>query len=140
MRKPSPAHVDAARRLLAGEGGGGGGAEADAAAAGRVYEKLYLHVAPLVGVAAVQVLFARSAKLTKGAFPCLGASAAVESATKLRECLQAQEPGVIAEAAAALFGAFLDLITTFIGEALMTEVLRRAWPAVEGSAAKETKK
>jgi hypothetical protein len=138
MKKPSPAHVDAARRLLAHEGGNGGSAEADAAAAARVYEKLHLHLTPLVGLAAVQVLFARSAKLTRGEFPRLGDSAFVESSTKLQECLRAQEPAVIEEAAAALFGAFLDLITTFIGEALMTEVLRRAWPAVEESAAKES--
>jgi hypothetical protein len=132
--------VDAAKRLLACERGNGGGAEEDAAAAGRVYEKLHLQLVPLVGLPAVQVLFVRSAKLTQGEFPCFRERAAVESGSNLRESLRVEEPAVIEEAAAALFGAFLDLITTFIGEALMTKVLGRAWPAIEESAAKETEK
>ena len=38
----------------------------------------------------------------------------------------AQEPGAVAASAANLFAAFLSLITTFIGEQLTTEMLRRA--------------
>jgi hypothetical protein len=140
MKKPSPADVDAARRLLTYEGGSGGSAEECAAAAGRVYEKLQLQFAPLVGSAGFQSLFARSAKLAQGEFPCLGESAALESSTKLRECLRAQEPDAITAAAAALFGAFLGLLTPFIGERLTTEVLRRAWPAIGESAFKEDAK
>jgi hypothetical protein len=138
--KPSPAQVDAAKRLLAYEGGIGGGAEECAAAAGRVYEKLHLQLVPLVGSAGVRVLLARSAKLTQGEFPCLRDRAAVESSTKLRACLQGQDPVAIAATAAALFGAFLTLITTLIGERLTMEVLRRTWPAVDPSTPKETKR
>ena len=138
--KPSPAQVDAAKRFLAYEGGSGGSAEECAAAAGRVYEKLDLHLAPLVGSAGIRVLLKRSAKLVHGEFPCLVDSAAVESSTKLRACLQGQDPGAIAATAAALFGAFLTLITTFIGEQLTTEVLQRAWPAIKERAPKETEK
>jgi|SRR5579859_6235066 len=140
MKRPSPADEDAARRLLAYEGGNGGTAEECIAAVGRVYEKLDVQFAPLVGSAGFQALLARSAKLMQGEFPCLGERAAVESSTRLRECLRAQDPGAIAATAAGLFGAFLGLLTTFIGERLTTEVLRRAWPAIGDSAFKEEAK
>jgi hypothetical protein len=138
MQKPSPAQMDAARRLLAYESGGKG--EEQVAAAVRVYEKLCLQFATLLGAVAVQVLLKRSAKMTSAEFPGLAESAAGGSATKLREYLQAQEPVTIAAAAEALFAAFLTLITTFVGEQLTAEVLRRAWPALQESAPKETKK
>jgi hypothetical protein len=140
MKRPSPADEDTARRLLACEGGNGGTAEERIAAVGRVYEKLDLQFAPLVGSAGFQALLARSAKLLQGEFPGLGKSAAVESSTSLRECLRAQDPETIAATAAGLFGAFLGLLKTFIGERLTTEVLRRAWPAIGNSAFKEEAK
>jgi len=140
MKKPSSADVDAARRLVAYEGGSGGSAEACAAAVGQVYEKLQLQFAPLVGLAGFHSLLARGAKLMQDEFPCLKESAAVESPTKLRECLRAQEPDAIVATAAALFGAFLSLLKTFIGERLTSEVLRMAWPAIGESAFKEEAK
>ena len=138
MQKPSPAQMDAARRLLLYESGGK--AEEQVAAAVRVYEKLRLQFATLLGTAAVQVLLTRSAKMTRDEFPGLAKSAVVGSPTEFRAYLQAQEPGTISAAAEALFAAFLTLITTFVGEQLTAEVLRRAWPALEESAPKETKK
>ena len=63
-----------------------------------------------------------------------------EGSTKLRACLQALDPAVATEAAAALFGTFLELITTFIGERLTIQVLRSAWPTIEDTAPRETKK
>ena len=59
--------------------------------------------------------------------------------TKLGSCLQALDPAIGAEAAATLFGTFLELITTFIGERLTVVVLRSAWPAIEETAPRETK-
>lgn len=132
-------HFDAAKRLLASEGCNGGGAEEYADAAGRVYAKLHLLLDPLVGTAGVQALLRRSAKLSQEEFACLGDSAVVESAAKLRDALLAQESNAAATAAA-FFGAFLALMTTFIGERLTAEVLRRAWPTIEESAPKETEK
>ena len=40
--------------------------------------------------------------------------------------MRAQEPGALAATAANLFATFLSLLTTFIGEPLTTEMLRRA--------------
>jgi hypothetical protein len=140
MKMPSPADLDAANRLLTYEGGPGGSADECAAAAERVYEKLRMQFAGLVGSAGFQVLFARSANLTRSQFTSFGDNAAVESSAKLRERLRAQEPGAVAATAANLFAAFLSLLTTFIGERLTTEMLRRAWPALGQSAPTETKK
>jgi hypothetical protein len=54
--------------------------------------------------------------------------------------LQAQDPAVATESAAALFGTFFALITAFIGERLTTQILRRAWPTIEETAPRETEK
>jgi len=103
--------------LLAHEGAASSQDARANTAAGRVYDKLQLQMGPLLGVAGVHLLFMRSAKL--------------ESSTKLRERLQAQDPAVATESAAALFGTFLTLSTAFIGERLTTQVLRNAWPTFE---------
>jgi hypothetical protein len=124
--------MERARRLLAHQGGGGG-AEDCAAAAGRVYDKLHAHLAPLVGASGVEALIARSMKLTHSEFPFLEVPIR-EGSTKLRECLHAQEPALAAESAAALFGTFFALIARFIGERLTTQALRSAWPTIEETA------
>ena len=54
--------------------------------------------------------------------------------------MQALDLSVATEAAAALFGTFLELMTTFIGERLTVLVLRSAWPTIEDTAPTETKK
>ena len=137
MDGPSPAQMERARRLLAHEGAAS--TPDESAAAGRVYDKLHAHLAPLVGTAGVQALFVRSAKLAQGEFACLAEPAILESSTKLRECLQAQDPAVATESAAALFGTFFGLLTTFIGERLTIQVLRSAWPTIEATAPEENK-
>ena len=126
------------RRLLAHEGAAGAADEA-ATAAGRVYDKLHAHLAPLVGTAGVRALFVRSAKLAQGEFACLAEPAILESSTKLRQWLQAQDPAVATASAAALFGTFFGLLTTFIGERLTTQALRSAWPTIEETASEENK-
>ncbi len=132
--------MERARRLLAHEGAAGSVDERATTAAGRVYDKLHAHMAPLVGVAGVQLLFVRSAKLAKGEFASLAEVSGFEGSTKLRERLQAQDPAVATESAAALFGIFFTLLTTFIGERLTTQVLRSAWPTIEETVPKETNK
>lgn len=130
--------MEMARRLLAHEGAAGSAAEA-ATAAGQVFDKLHTHLAPLIGAAGVQALLVRSAKLRHREFSFLETSI-LESSTKLRQCLQAQDAAVATESAAALLGTFFALITTFIGERLTTQVLRGAWPAIEATAPRETSK
>ena len=128
--RPSPAQLEWARRLLAHEGAAGSADEC-ATAAGRVYDKLHAHLDPLVGADGVHSLFVRSAKLRQGELAFFAEVSIVEGSTKLRECLQAQDPAVAMELAVALFGTFFALITTFIGERLTTEGLRSAWPTIE---------
>jgi len=85
---------------------------------------------PLLGVIGVGLLFARSAKLAQSEFAAFADVSVVEDSTKLRECLQAQDPAVATESAAALFATFFALLTTFIGERLTLQVVRRAWPTI----------
>jgi hypothetical protein len=125
--------------LLALEGAASGADDAVAAAAGRVYDKLHLHLAPLLGSIGVQSLFVRSAKLTPDQFAALADVSILEGSTKLREHWRAPGSAVDAGSAAALFATFLSLLTTFIGERLVTQVLRSAWPTIEETAPREKK-
>jgi len=131
LNRPTPAQLETARRLLVNEGAAGVADELAATAAGRVYEKLHAHMVPLVSAAGVQLLFARSAKLVRAEFACLADFPRLEGPTELCACLQAQDPAVAMAAATALFGTFIALLTTFIGERLTTQVLRSAWPTIE---------
>lgn len=123
--------METARRLLAHEDAAGSADDRALPAAGRVYDKLHAHMAPLVGDEGVQLLFVRSARLARGEFAYLADVAIFERSAKLREFLQARDPAVATESAEALFGTFFALITVFIGERLTTQVLRRAWPTIE---------
>jgi hypothetical protein len=125
--------------LLAHEAAAGGEDGSAAAAAGRVYDKLHAHLAPLLGSAGVQSLFVRSAKLTPGELGDLAEVSILKGSAKLREHLQARGSVVDEETAVALFGTFLTLLTTFIGERLVTQVLRSAWPTIEEPAPREKK-
>ena len=140
MNRPSPAQIERARRLLAHEGAAGSARQHSAdesTAAGRVYDELHAQLAPVLGAAGVHLLFMRSAKLAQGNLAWLTEIPTVEGPTKLREFLHAQEPALSTESAAALFGTFFTLLTTFIGERLTNQVLASAWPTIEGAAAKE---
>jgi hypothetical protein len=129
--RPSPAQLDRAKRLLASEGFADS-SEACAAAAGRVRDKFDAHLAPLLGRAGVQALFARSAKLAQiDLRPVAEVTAGSDDAAVLGAYLRSLEPGVAIQTAAVVFGTFLDLVTTFIGERLTVQVLRSAWPAIE---------
>jgi len=136
VKNPSPSQLDLARRLLALEGAGGGALEC-AAAAGRIYDELQVHLSPLVGLAGVQLLLVRSAKIAQGELPRAAEAANLDAAAKLRGWLQALEPAVAMASAEALFGTFIGLLSTFIGERLTTHVLRRAWPTVADATSKE---
>jgi hypothetical protein len=122
--------------MLAHEGAADSANERAATAASRVYDKIQAHLAPLVGDAGVQLLFARSAKLAQGEFTGLAEISILEGSTPLRERLQG--PSLAPESAEALFGTFFALITTFIGERLTNQMIRRAWPTIEETATEET--
>lgn len=128
LKTPGADHVARAKALLAREGAELLKGELKATAASRVYDKLYSHLAPLVGDAGTQLLFMRSAKLTKGELAMFAAQSILEGTTKLRERLAAHETPLETDTAALFFGTFFTLITTLIGERLTAQVLRRAWP------------
>lgn len=138
-------HLEAARRLLAHEAAAAGSVADDASAAATVYEKLFRALGPLLGEAGVGALLARSVKLTHSAFPALADVLAggelpgdvSEAGERLRSSLRRLEPTVRLAAAAAVYGAFLRLLTSFVGEALVRQVLRNAFPAMDQGAPKE---
>ncbi|HTB60676.1 MAG TPA: hypothetical protein VLC06_22555 [Polyangia bacterium] len=82
----------------------------------------------------------RSAKLAQAEFVSLAEVATPEGMKKLGTSLQALDPADATQVAAGLFGTFLDLMTTFIGERLTVLVLRSAWPTIDDPAPRETKK
>ena len=141
MNRAQPEQIERARRLLAHERAAGSARQHstdESTAAGRVYDKLHAQLAPLVGAAGVHLLFMRSAKLAQGELAWLAEIPIVEGTTKLREFLHSQEPVVATESAAALFGTFFTLLAARIGERLTNQVLRDAWPTIEGAAPKQT--
>jgi hypothetical protein len=138
MSRPAdPRHAELARRLLAYEAGSGQGADACATGAGRIYDKIPAGLVPLLGAAGVRALLERSVKLSRGELGWLDVSV-VESATKLRDSLRAQEPSVAPASVAVLFGTFFELLTTFIGARLTAEILRSAWPTIDEAVFKES--
>jgi hypothetical protein len=138
MNKPSATQVNRAKRVLAQEGDAGRSSEECAAASWRVYEKLNARLAPLLGSAGVEALFVRSAKLAQAQFGSLAQVATPGGMKSLGAALQALDPAAATEVAAALFGTFLELMNTFIGDRLTVLILRSAWPTIEDKAPTET--
>lgn len=138
MVRPLEAHVEIAKRLLAQECGSGGDAEEHAAAAVRVYETLSRALAPVIGAAGVRALFARSVRLASTEFPCLGEipmtaeppEDGVQVAERLVGCLRKLKPAAGSEVAAGLFAVLLGLMTKFIGERLVLQIVTTAFPAL----------
>lgn len=139
MTRPAPSDIEIATRLLDHEPPTGPGANEHAAAAVRVYERLSERLSPVIGVAGMRAILARSARLTKPQFPCFdAASVASELATEhLRTCFLELEEAEMVEGAAALYGTLLGLLNGFIGERLVWQVLRSAFPRIEESKPQE---
>jgi hypothetical protein len=146
MTKRTPAHVEAAKQLLAHAEAGRGGEDA-AVAAGRVLERLSRRLAPLIGEAGMRALLARAVKIVEPEFPCFGGitigteatASPTMAAEQLVACLSALQPALVAEASAALYGTLLALLTSLIGENLVSQVLQSAFPAIAQNV-KETKR
>ena len=116
--------------------------EERAAAAVRVYERLMLCLSPLVGASGVRALFARSVVLTTAEYPFF-AGANFErpeaAVTTLQASLRGQHPEAVLHGAAALFGALITLLETYVGERVTAQVLRSAWPDLAEMPPKEAK-
>jgi hypothetical protein len=147
MTKRTTADVDAALALLACEGGTTGSAEERAAAAVRVYARLSERLVPLIGAAGTRAIIGRSVKLARAEFACFeGVAVGVERPDappmptdhQLVAALRELEPAAASEAVAALFGTLIALLTSFIGERLVSQVLRGAFPEMDESGSKET--
>lgn len=146
MPKPSDAYIEVSRRLLAHERGGAVQVPDAAEAAGRVYETFFRTLTPIIGVAGAHALFARSVTLAKADFPGLGKvvvsaetagsdpTVAAYAVGSLREL----EPGAIAKASVGLLAVLLGLLTTFIGEPLVWQILQKAFPGLDRTQPKET--
>jgi len=137
VTKHTAADVEMARRLLVLEGVG-------AAAAVQVYVRLAARLEPLIGVAGMRALLARSAKLTAGERPRFAVLAFETTASgpaceqQLQACFEREEPEELIAAASALYATLLGLLTSFIGEHLVWQVVRSAFPAVESEKEKES--
>src|SRR5689334_899745 len=108
MTSPTQAQLETARRLLSHERPEGGGSGEGAEAAGRVFEKLFLRLLPLLGSASFRVLFGRSVRLTRARFSFLEAVAtepAESQGQRLRDCLRDRGEDEATEAAVALIAA-----------------------------------
>lgn len=127
MKRPSAAQVRVARQLHAAEAAGAAASADRAEAAGRVIEKIFRRLVPLVGKAASSALFARCMTLTAPAFPCLAkvnlSERAESPGARIVLCLRDEAPATVDEAPVALCACLLGLLSTLIGPGLGT--LRR---------------
>ncbi len=137
MKRTDPAHVQLAIRLRDHEAAGG--ATSPAAAAALIARTLHAHLAPLLGADGVDMLLTRSATLMRTQHAALAGVTFAAGSTTLQEALAVQTADVAKESAAALFGAFFTLLTTFIGERLTTQLLRKEWPAIDLTKAPSSK-
>jgi hypothetical protein len=138
-----PALRQLALTVLAQRSGSGEAAEGLAAAARRAYDELARVSTPLIGPVGVDALIARALHLAQQEHPWLAAAPesgpANEPFAQVIASLDRQNPAVATEGTAAVFATFAGLLVTFIGEALTTSLLRKAWPdAFVDAAGKET--
>lgn len=150
MTRPTPADIALAARLLAHQRSASAGVE-DPAAAARlavvgVYERLAERLSPLIGAAGLRALLARSARLSVQEYPCLRILSVSVDATlpaasvveQLATSFGDLDAVHASEAAAALYGTLIGLLTSFIGERLVGQVLQSAFPALDHGIVKET--
>lgn len=134
-----------ARRLLAREGGDEGNAQDRAAAAGRVYDSLHRSLAPVIGAAGVRAILARSVKLASAELPCLGRLTATDDGTEapaqgalhLVSCLAGLEPAAASEVAISVYATLLGVMTKLIGEGLVLQIVKTAFPVIDQAASEE---
>ena len=119
-----------ARRLIAAEHRAGDSADTKGRAAFRVCEKLRESLSDLVGTHGYRALLARALTLSKAEAAWLaklevGANGALALAGELEHEL---DPKAAAAGGAALVGQVLELLATFIGEALTQRLAHQIWP------------
>ena len=138
-----PALRQLALTVLAQHSESEGTAEGPAAAARRAYDALAHVSTPLIGQIGVDALIARALHLAQREHPWLSETPelgpANEPFAQVIANASRQDPAMATEGTAAVFATFAGLLVTFIGEALTTSLLRKAWPdAFLDAAGKET--
>jgi hypothetical protein len=110
-----------------------------------VYEALFRVLAPVLGAAGVRALLARSVKLTGVRFPALAAAVVAADildgkapvGERLVEGLGKLEPDLAGEVAATLYANLFGLMANLIGESLVQQMIKRAFPALDPCETKE---
>lgn len=118
--------------VITGRVGSSTGANAVAAAARLTYDDLTAVFAPLISSAGVEALWGRAFDLAQREYPADGrrddGGPQDEPFARVTLWLQRQAPSTAADAAAAMFASFAELLTTLIGAPLTTRYLEKAWP------------
>jgi hypothetical protein len=144
MTGATPDYAELAQRMLTHDSALFNTAAECASAVSNVNQRLHHRLAPLIGVAGMRALFARSVKLTCLQHPALLALRSSEFgdnagiAEPLVELLGKLEYGVARAAATALYANFIGLTSTLIGDRLVSLVLQRAFPKLDATAKQES--
>jgi hypothetical protein len=111
------------------------GTDDDEAAAGRVFERAFALLSPVLGAEGTRSLLARSAQLAAARFPALDdLDLATDGSISPAQALVARlrhAPETSRETAIAVCATLLSLLETLIGERLTSQLLKAAWPAFE---------
>ena len=102
-----------------------------AAAAARVLEKLAHHFARIIGDVGVEILLARSAITIRSRFPWIDGAAVSDARLPwiaLQKTLAHRDADEASRAFAELLTTFIGLMTRFIGESLVAQLLQELWP------------
>jgi hypothetical protein len=143
--RPTAADVEAAKQLLASQGSAIERPGEQLLLAARAYERLSDRLAPLIGAAGLEALLVRSVKLTKVDHPSLADYVVGEStdgqdaspAQRLRACLAAVDATVASSVVISLYGTLHGLLRALIGQELVRQILRSAFPAMNEDVQKE---
>jgi hypothetical protein len=121
-----------AANMLAHHAGPAADADALAVAASRAYDDLARTSAQLIGQAGVEALTGRAVCLAQQEYAWLLHGHEPEQQqgpfAQVVACLKRQDPNVASQTAEAVLATLTALLVTFIGEALTTQLLRKAWP------------
>lgn len=96
-----------------------------------LWEKLAVELISLIGDGGFQSVYLRSGVLTAARYPWLVLDSPMRQTdfqfAELRRSLEGRAITEAGDASVVLFGNFIDILTSLIGEHLMTNLLHSAW-------------
>lgn len=121
-----------ARRLIAAERRGSDSADTDGRAAFRACEKLRKALSTLVGARGFETLLARALSVARADAPWLAKLEVSPGGSVVIPETLAKETGEseAARGGTALVTRLLELLATFIGEALTRRLVQQVWPKI----------